>query len=84
MVSCSDDLASGRGPNLTQHMGIGYDPKIQNITPRRPLRPRIVGLLMHASHRKSFLGLMLGLGSIRPGLIEPKPNINGPKNFFVT
>ena len=40
---------------------------------------------MHASHRKSFVGLFFGLGSVRAlrALTEPNPKNNGPQNFFM-
>ena len=41
---------------------------------------------MQASHRKSFVGLFFGLGSVRAlrALTEPNPKNKGPQNFFVT
>ena len=41
---------------------------------------------MQASHRKSFVGLFFGFGSVRAlqALTEPNPKNNGPQNFFVT
>ena len=35
---------------------------------------------MEASHRKSFVGLFFGFGSVS----DPNPKNKGPQNFFVT
>ena len=75
------NISGNIGRNISGNISTNITNTITNITNiKMVIFIAYFILMVHASHRKSFLGLFFGLGSVRALWALN----NGPKNFFVT